>query len=267
VQLGGSEARLMLDSSLGAFAPTGHAPLAPSSARRWTNCPGSHVAERSAPAVAPGVAAEQGTAVHALFACALASGIPPAQLTADPFILVPLVEALLLTRRIIAGRPALLETQLSPLAGLPAVWGTCDVAVFDQHYRLVAIVDLKFGTYAVPADSLQLAVYAVLAGALFGTAPEGVTTWIVQPRASHPHGPARGAHYSQSALLTVEQYIRAAAARTAAPDAPRKAGEWCTFCRAAADCEVRRQAVAARPKSLFFAPPGKAAGSGNGEIT
>jgi hypothetical protein len=78
-----------------------------------------------------------------------------------------------------------------------------------------------------------------------------------QPRAPHLHGPARGAHYSQSALQTVEQYIRAAAALTAAPDAPRKAGEWCTFCRVAASCEVRRQTVAARSKSLFFAPPGR----------
>jgi hypothetical protein len=190
--------------------------------------------------------------VHSLFAQCLATGAPPERLIDDPVILPPLVEALALTRRIIAGRPVLLETRLPALPGLPMVWGTCDVAVFDPLRRLVAIIDLKFGVYTVPADSLQLAVYAVLAGTLFGVAPTGVTTWIVQPRAAHLQGPARGAHYTQADLAVVEWFIRAAAARTAVPDAPRKAGEWCTFCRAAASCEARKLAIAARPKSLFF---------------
>jgi hypothetical protein len=173
-------------------------------------------------------------------------------LTTDPVILPPLVAALALTRRIIAGRPVLLETRLPALHGLPTVWGTCDVAVFDHQYRLAAIVDLKFGVYAVPADSLQLAIYGVLATALFSASPDGFTTWIVQPRAAHLHGPTRGAHYTPSDLSAVERFIRVAAARTAVADAPRKAGEWCTFCRAAASCEIRRQAIAERPKSLFF---------------
>jgi hypothetical protein len=241
----------MLDSTT--FAPTEHAPLSPSSASRWTNCPGSFAAEQAAPRSLPGFAAEQGTAVHALFAQCLATGSPPDRSTDDPVILPPLVEALTLTRRIIGGRPALLETRLPALPGLPNVWGTCDVAVFDHLSRLAAIIDLKFGGYVVPADSLQLAIYAVLAGARFGVAPAGVTTWIVQPRALHLHGPARGAHYTQADLAMVEQHIRAAAARTASPGAPRKAGEWCTFCPAAASCETRQQASAARPKSLFFA--------------
>jgi hypothetical protein len=174
-------------------------------------------------------------------------------LASDPVILPPLIEALALTRRIIADRAVLLETRLPALRGLPSVWGTCDVTVFDPWRRLTAIIDLKFGVYAVPADSPQLVIYAVLAGALFGTAPDGVTTWIVQPRAPHLHGPARGAHYTGASLAAVEQHIRTAAARTAVPGAPRKAGGWCTFCRAAASCETRRRASAARPKSLFFA--------------
>jgi hypothetical protein len=190
--------------------------------------------------------------VHALFAQCLATGAPPDRLTDDPVILPPLAEALMFARRIIAGRPVLLETRLPALPGLPSVWGTCDVAVFDPARRLAAIIDLKFGVYAVPADALQLAIYAVLAATVFGTAPGGVTTWIVQPRAAHLHGPARGAHFTSIDLTVVEQYIRCAAARTTVPDAPRKAGEWCTFCRAAAICETRRQAVTARQKSLFF---------------
>jgi hypothetical protein len=236
----------------GLLAPTAHAPLSPSSASRWINCPGSYAAEQASPPSIPGFAAEQGTAVHALFAQCLATGAPPGRLTDDPVVLPSLVEALMFTRRIIAGRPVLLERRLPALPGLPAVWGTCDIAVFDSGRRLTAIIDLKSGAYAVPADSLQLAIYAVLAGARYGFAPDGVTTWIVQPRALHLHGPARGAHYTTAGLAAVEQYIRAAAARTAPPGAPRKAGEWCTFCRAAASCETRRQASAARPKSLFF---------------
>jgi hypothetical protein len=240
----------MLDSTT--FGPTAHAPLSPSSATRWTNCPGSYAAEQAFPPGAPGFAAERGTAVHALFAQCLATGTPPDTLTSDPGIMPPLVEALALARRIIAGRAVLLETRLSALPGLPTVWGTCDVAVFDHLCRLTAIIDLKFGSYVVHADSLQLVIYAVLAGARFGVAPAGVTTWILQPRAPHLSGPARGAHYLPAELVAVEQYIRAAAARTAVPGALRKAGEWCTFCRAAAVCETRQQASTARPKSLFF---------------
>jgi hypothetical protein len=244
----------MFDSAATAasLTPTAHAPLSPSSATRWTNCPGSFAAEQAEPPSAPGFAAEQGTAVHALFGQCLATGSSPDRLTTDPVILPPLHDALTLTRRIIASRPVLLETRLPALPGLSMVWGTCDVAVFDPQYRLAAIIDLKFGVYAVPADSLQLATYAVLASALFGTASDGVTTWIVQPRASHQQGPARGAHYTSVGLAAVEQYIRHAAARAEVPDAPRKAGEWCTFCRAAGSCETRRQAVMARQKSLFF---------------
>src|SRR5262249_1719644 len=148
--------------------------------------------------------------------------------------------------------PVLLETRLRPLLGLPTVWGTGDCMVFDRSHRLVAIIDLKFGIYAVPADSLQLAIYAVLAAAMFGIAPEGVTTWIVQPRATHLHGPARGARYPAADLQAVERCLRAAVARVAAPEAPRVAGEWCSFCRAATTCEIRRQAIAQQPKSLFF---------------
>jgi hypothetical protein len=190
--------------------------------------------------------------VHALFAQCLATGVPADRLTTDPAVLPPLVEALALARRVIGGRPVLLETRLPALSGLPMVWGTSDIAVFDRTYRLTAIVDLKFGTYVVPADALQLAIYAVLAGARFGIAPEGVTTWIVQPRALHLSGPARGAHYTQAGLAAIEQHIRSAATDALSQDAPRKAGEWCTFCRAAVTCETKRQASVARPKSLFF---------------
>jgi hypothetical protein len=235
------------------LAPTAHAPLAPSAATRWSNCAGSYAAEQSAPPGATSYAADQGTAAHALAAHCLATGVPAAAVTSDPIILPALTEALSLTRRVIAGRPVLLETRLPALRGLPLVWGTCDVAVFDHLHRLVAIIDLKFGSFVVPADAPQLVIYALLAGAQFGIAPSGVTTWIVQPRALHLHGPARGVHYTPADLVTVEHYVRAAVARTAAPDAPRQAGAWCTFCRAAATCETRRQASCARPKSQFFA--------------
>jgi hypothetical protein len=124
--------------------------------------------------------------------------------------------------------------------------------VFDARHRLTDVVDWKFGIYVVPADALQLAIYAMLAAAVFGVAPDGVTAWIVQPRALHLHGSARGARYTAADLVAVERHVRAAAARTAASGAPRRAGEWCTFCRAAATCETRQQAAAQRPRSRFF---------------
>jgi predicted RecB family nuclease len=190
-----------------------------------------------------------GTDLHAAAAHCLAHGLPP---LLDTPLLEHLRAALTLARQIIAGRPSLLETKLRPLPGLPQVWGTADICAFDRQHRLGAIVDYKFGIYPVPADSLQLAVYALLAGRMFGISPAGVTAWIVQPRAEHPAGSARGAHYTAAQLAAVEQVIRQAATRARLPNQPRVAGSWCTFCRAADDCETRRQAEPPRVKSNFF---------------
>jgi predicted RecB family nuclease len=228
-----------------------HAPLSPSAAQRWTQCPGSHAAERDAPPGVASPAAELGTTLHEHTARCLTTGRHPSLAGLEGPQAVWLAEALAHARAIIAGRPALLETRLEPLPGLPQVWGTADILVFDhRHRRLQDVLDFKFGGWPVPADSLQLAIYAVLAANAYGPHPDGVRCWVIQPRAQL--APVAGVHYTLEHLAAVAQLVRQAVTAAAAPDAPRQAGEWCTFCRAADSCETRRLLSANRIKSAFF---------------
>jgi hypothetical protein len=190
--------------------------------------------------------------VHALFAQCLLDGQHAKALTADPLLAVPLQDALDHARRIIAGRPALIEQRLPPLPGLPDVWGTADIAVFDQALRLSDVIDLKFGIYVpVEANTAQTGIYGLLAAGRFGLSPTGLTTWIIQPRCIHPQGPVRSHHYAVPALRTLLETVRTAATEVQNPAAPRRAGSWCRFCPAALTCPEQREPQRQREPSLW----------------
>jgi hypothetical protein len=234
-----------------------HAPLPPSGAKRWTACPGSVAAERVAPKQTASVFAEIGTLGHALFARCMVERLPATAATTDPELVRPLALALELTRQILSDRRFMVELRLPPLAGLPTVWGTSDLVGFTAAGPLELILDLKFGeALRVEPDDLQLGIYTLLAARRFGCAPSGVDTWVIQPRHDHDSGPARRHHYSPADLDALEVQVRAAAAATELPDAPRCAGPWCRWCTAAGDCPTRREAPSAVPSmpSAFFRP-------------
>jgi hypothetical protein len=236
---------------------TAHAPLPPSRAKRWMECPGSVRAERESPPLPASDFSEAGTAVHKLFARCLLQGLPAWALTTDPDVLQPLSLALDLTREILAGRPFMVELRLPPLYDLPKVWGTTDLIVFSDEGPIEAIVDLKFGeAIGVEANTVQLGIYGLLAARQFGVAPIGLTTWIIQPRHDHDGGPARYHHYSPADLERLEVRLRQAVAATEQPDEPRHAGDWCRFCAAVSRCPVRQQAPNAVPaaQSAWFRP-------------
>jgi hypothetical protein len=236
---------------------TAHAPLSPSAARRWTACPGSIAAEKTAPKPTPSVFADTGTHAHSLFAHALVGRLPATAVTADPKLVRPLALALDLTRQIVGGRRVMVELRLSPLAGLPTLWGTTDLIAFAAAGPMEVILDLKFGeAIGVEADELQLGIYTLLGARRFGITAAGVDTWVVQPQHDHADGPARRHHYSAADLDALEARVRAAAAATEMPDAPRKAGAWCRWCAAASECPTRREAPSAVPSmpSAWFRP-------------
>jgi hypothetical protein len=188
----------------------------------------------------PSAFADAGTAAHATLARCLVHGG-----TADD---PALALALHLIRRIIGGRPFMVELRLPALPGLPKMWGTSDLVVFNPAGPLEVILDLKFGeAICVEPDEIQLGIYTLLAARRFGAARDGVDTWVVQPRHDHPAGPARRHHYSLADLDDLEAMLRAAAAATEAPSAPRQAGPWCRFCTAAGVCPTRQQAPSAVP--------------------
>jgi hypothetical protein len=222
------------------------------------SCPGSIAAERDAPpSEETSSFADEGTKVHALFARCLIEGRAAPPMVDDPLILRPLALALDLTRRIPGPRRFLTEMRLRPLPGLPEVWGTSDLIGFSAAGPVDIIVDLKFGAgLVVEADEVQVGIYALLAGHAYGTSPDGVTAWVVQPRCDHPDGPARSYHYSPAALRALEAALRSAAALTSAPAAPRRAGPWCRFCAAAGTCPTKEQAPDALPHmpSALFRP-------------
>jgi DNA polymerase len=237
-----------------------HAPLAPSAAHRWMSCPGSVLAERLAPPSPVSAFAEEGTEAHRIFAECLTRSVTPGSLTSDTALIDPLRHALLLAADVIAGRRFLVEQRLEPIPGLSKVWGTADVIVFDQHDRVVAILDLKFGAgVAVEADAVQLQIYALLAAQQYGASPDGIAVHIIQPRREHIRGPHRSHHVSTGDLDRLVGRLEAAAQAAEPPDAPRIAGSWCQFCVAASTCpeHLARPPARQRPMDSPWFPAGR----------
>jgi hypothetical protein len=222
---------------------TQHAALPPSAITRWAACPGSAAAERAVKQRIETVYSREGTWAHSVYAIALLTGWSPSIIVphAEPELVETLEVAVTATRAIIRNRLFLIEQRLSALPGEPDVWGTSDVVVLDHAGRAAAVADLKFGRgVLVEADTPQLATYGLLAAAKYGLSSGGLDTWIVQPRAEHSDGVARWHHYPATGLAGFEQMMRAAAAATRQPDAPRHAGSHCMFCAVRSDCETRR---------------------------
>jgi len=154
-----------------------HAPLAPSAAEHWVNCPGSIKAVNAALPQPTSVHAEEGRYAHMVFAQCLLQGRNADAFIADPIITAPLQKALDHARSIIDGRPVLIEQRLPPLPGIPDLWGTADVAIFDQALHLSDIIDLKFGAnILVEADTVQTGIYGLLGAGRFGLSAAGLTT-------------------------------------------------------------------------------------------
>lgn len=216
-----------------------HAKLSPSSAHRWTRCPGSVALSAGLQNTSSEHAAE-GTLAHALAAHLLDPTQPaPEQdtghLVEDVMQYVNYVTDLVDT----LPNATLLVEQALPIdhiTGETGARGTADAVIVTDD--LLVIVDLKFGR-GVRVDALeneQLAMYASGALAelddLFGPF-ERVRMVIHQPRLGH---------VSEWEIPTEELHIfagdiSAASLLTEDADAPRKPGEkQCRWCNAKAHC-------------------------------
>lgn len=116
--------------------------------------------------------------------------------------------------------------------------------------NIVAIADLKTGMGAVDEapDNLQLATYAVMAHQAAGMWEPRFAVAIVQPSNFGPK--LTVATYTGQGLEAARVAIEAAYLRSEKPDAPLKAGPWCTYCRAKAICDEYTkgfQQLATRP--------------------
>jgi DNA polymerase len=231
-----------------------HAPLAPSAAERWMNCPGSVAAIQALPEAPESTFAAEGTEAHRIFAACLERDLDLAGFTTDFLTLQPLRNALMIARDVIVGRRFKVEIRLDPLPGLGKVWGTADVLIFDQQDRIVAILDLKFGAgVTVEPDTLQLQVYALLAAQQYGCPHHGIDLHIVQPRRQHEQGPHRMHHIGITDLERLFARLGKAVAATEDKAAPKIAGDWCRFCGARQGCPEARF-VAPRQPNPFRQP-------------
>jgi hypothetical protein len=124
------------------------------------------------------------------------------------------------------------------------MFGTSDCTIYGRESGNLWVIDYKHGQgVAVDAeDNPQLKYYALGAILKIGDrAPvTSVNVAIVQPRASHPEGPIRLAHYTREEILDFGTDLIDAAHAAIKPDAPRFAGDHCKFCKAAGVCSALR---------------------------
>lgn len=110
------------------------------------------------------------------------------------------------------------------------------------------LVDHKNGWILVDhKDNEQLLNYAV---GILHEHPrcKGVRVTISQPNAAHMEGPTRTAEYTRAEIEAFAKKMKKAAQETDKPNAPLRAGDWCTFCPAKTRCAefdemIKREAI------------------------
>ncbi|UTC28017.1 Cas4 nuclease superfamily protein [Stenotrophomonas phage A1432] len=122
------------------------------------------------------------------------------------------------------------------------MFGTNDASVI-QLFDHVTIFDYKHGQGVVVEveDNDQEQYYALGCANELDWAFETLDLVIVQPRARHVDGKVRRWSTDKATLRAFEKRLREAAFATEQPDAPLKAGDWCTFCKAAGVCSELRE--------------------------
>ena len=251
--LHGTSAALLQDHPLDASpAPCRDERLGVPSAsgmERLMNCPASFAMEQCAtqpPAVQEDTAS--GTRIHAV----LAGAAPASTLSASEQETLELCQAQALTLRHefsddfgalyveqrlgLTTQGTVLEVQ-PQTAHAPFVFtGRADLVLV--HGGTALVLDYKTGRNDVPTagDNPQLAALAVLVAKRYSV-PQ-VRVAIVQPWS----GPPTVADYSVNALVLAESWLQHAllTAATATPEDAR-AGSWCQWCKAKAQCTVFKQ--------------------------
>lgn len=262
---------------MSAHAKRGHSKLSPSSAHRWIECPGS-IRESEGTPNTSSVFADEGTAAHTLAELCLrqgtdavdflgghvdvktgkvyrSEGLGDRVFTIDDE-MVDAVQVYVDTVRglIEPGDEVEYEAKLD-LTHIPGMgFGTGDCVVYKPARRHLVIADLKYGKgVAIDAENNpQTRTYALGASKRFhNRGVDTIESVIVQPRCPHPDGVVRRENIDIVDLVEFRIEIEAAAAATAALDAPLHPGEWCRFCPAAPTCPALREKVLATAEMEF----------------
>lgn len=241
-----------------------HSIIAPSSAYRWLNCPGSAKLESKYEDTSS-VYAEEGTNAHLL----LEKCLRLTKLNADEYIgkdimredggifivTEDMAENINWCLEFVREQEALLGAKAEPEQRVTLGWihpdlaGTCDITIRQELGKLV-IADLKYGKgkEVDPVGNPQLMVYAL--GAMGKECLyEDVELVILQPRISRE--PKVWATTPAELYKWAEKTLKKAAATAAKGSKSFKAGTWCDFCKAKADCPKLREKAMAVAGEVF----------------
>ena len=220
-----------------------HAPFAPSSAKRWINCPGSFALGLQRPEEPDSEYAAEGSRLHGvakeLLTCQ--DGTYKAE-EADRTFLAPYLDYAV-ARMAKASAFAVEET----IHHSDMLFGTPDLILYYKAEGLLEVVDLKCGAGILvdPVNNDQGMAYAYMALARMlkdlGLHPPHVRITIVQPADTEDQVKI----WDTSATNVLAWGVRAEAAIHAAlaGGADIVPGDWCRFCRAKSFCPVLRGEV------------------------
>jgi hypothetical protein len=261
-----------------------HSELGASSAYRWMNCPGSIQAQRGKPDTA-GFDAKLGTAAHAVLEQIFdANNYEPSSnaytwlgekvegIEIDEETCRRVQFAVECVNTYYAAEVAehgaenvflLTETRVYLPHIDKSCFGTADIIIISP--RRLIVFDYKNGS-GVPveiekngAPNPQLLYYgtgallhAQKAGFKFESGvPASITIAICQPA----RGGLKQLTLSYDDLFDFGTLLSNAVKRTRDPNAPRVAGDWCKFCKAAGECEELREYAFEQTTAMFTARP------------
>jgi hypothetical protein len=154
------------------------------------------------------------------------------------------------------GASLLIEHRLDLSRYHPELFGTLDAAVIDFLDGVLTIVDFKSGVHPVPADALQLKLYAAMIylslPAFTTTTIRRIDTVVVQPNGDGE--PIKHARHRVAELInTLAEYVERTHVATGTTDPPRTARPWCRehYCAARRDCPAFA-ALAGREAQVEF---------------
>ncbi len=198
-------------------------------------------------------AAEEGTGAHMASEFSMAMGVDLGEMVGMVFNGITVTEDMITYLEIYVGEVTrilkmhpdavfMLEKRVTMSSVAEDVFGTGDCMIYVPSARTLYNIDLKYGYNVVDVNqNVQLAHYGVAALDTFGlwTEVDVVEGVIVQPRKETIDGVVRRERQTVHDMLRWQKTFANQIAIARDPNAPRTAGEWCTYCKARATCRKR----------------------------